>query len=86
MQNLASPGPTDSDLLLNKVPGDSYARLSMRSPDLEHSSEGGRFAQEAWRNRVPLPPLSMRVCPGRCHPSTAEPPHSWVWSGMPIHL
>lgn len=44
MQNLASPGPTDSDLLLNKVPGDSYAHLSMRSPDLEHSSEGGRFA------------------------------------------
>lgn len=41
------PALTDSDLLLNKVPGDSYARRSMRRSDLEHSSEGGRFAQEA---------------------------------------
>lgn len=41
------PGPTDSDLLLNKVPGDSYARRSMRSSDLEHSVEGGRLAREA---------------------------------------
>lgn len=83
MQNLASPGPTDSDLLSNKVPSDSYAHLSMRSPDLEHSSEGGRFAQEAWWNRVPLPPLSMRVCPGRCHPSTAEPPTAGYGQGCP---